>query len=45
MTVIVNSGSTVTVVPAVGLTLTADSTILPGGVLTGAGTIYTRWSL
>jgi hypothetical protein len=39
MTVIVNSGSTITVVPAAGLTLNADSTIVSGGVLTGAGTI------
>jgi hypothetical protein len=39
MTVIVNSGSTLTIAPADGLTLTADSTIAPLGVLTGVGTI------
>jgi hypothetical protein len=39
MTVIVNLGSTLTVAPDVGLTLTADSTIAPLGVLTGSGTI------
>jgi Hint domain len=39
MTVIVNTGSTFTITPADGLTLTADSTIAAGGELVGAGTI------
>ena len=39
MTVIVNPGSTFTITPAGGLTLTADSTIAAGGKLVGGGTI------
>ena len=39
MTIIVNSGSTYTITPASGLTLTADGTIAAGGMLEGAGTI------
>jgi collagen type I/II/III/V/XI/XXIV/XXVII alpha len=43
MTVIVNKGSTFTITPTGGLTLTADSTIagtgFSGGILVGAGTI------
>jgi hypothetical protein len=39
MTVIVNSGSTLTIAPATGLTLSADSTIAALGVLNGSGTI------
>ena len=37
MTVIVNAGSTVTVTPSPGLTLTADGTIAAGGLLQGEG--------
>ena len=39
MPVIVNSGSTYTITPADGLTLTADSTIAAGGYVVGEGTI------
>lgn len=39
MTTIVNSGSTLTIAPATGLTLSADSTIAALGVLNGSGTI------
>ncbi len=45
MAVIVNSGSTVTVTPSPGLTLTADSTIEAGGVLQGAGTVSGAFEL
>ena len=39
MTIIVNKGSTFTITPSGGLTLTADSTIAAGGDVVGAGTI------
>src|ERR1019366_9463529 len=45
MTVIVNSGSTLTIILAQGLTLSADSTIAAGGVLEGAGTISGDFAL
>ncbi len=45
MAVIVNTGSTLTITQANGLTLTADSTIEAGGVLDGAGTIAGPFAL
>jgi hypothetical protein len=39
MTVIVNTGTTLTVTSGTGLTITLDSTIAPGGLLDGSGVI------
>lgn len=39
MTIIVNSGTTLTINNATGLTLTANGTVAAGGLLDGAGTI------
>lgn len=45
MTVIVNTGSTLTVTNASGLTITSDSTVASGGLLDGSGTIAGNFTL
>jgi hypothetical protein len=45
MTVIVNTGSTLTVTSGTGLTIVSDSTIASGGLLDGSGTIVGSFTL
>src|SRR5271166_6307086 len=45
MTIIVNTGSTLTVTNGSGLTITSDSTIAAGGLLDGSGTITGGFAL